>query len=216
MIQQKFINAIMQHASLANSNRFFVTTGIITAYDPENYLVIVQTDSADPDYPAAQTGWIPLCALWVGNQWGLFCPPNLGDVCSVFYLDSDSQVQFAGPRFFGDSARPLSVPSGEMWVVHQSGSYFKMTNDGNLLLNGNVEIDITAPTVNITVSGECNLSANTVNIEADSVNLGQSSGLLELINSNFQTTFNTHKHGGGPVPDVPMPTDNLTVNTMAT
>jgi hypothetical protein len=208
MMNQKFINSIMQHASLAVSNKFFVTTGIITGYNPEQYLVTVQTDAADSDYPASETGWIPLGALWIGNGWGLFCPPNLGDVCSVFYLDGDSQVQFAGPRFFGESTLPLSVPSGEFWVVHQSGSFFKMTNDGKLLLNGNVEIDITTPALNITVTGTANINANTVN-------LGKNTGLHTLINSLFQSTFNAHTHGGGPIPDSPMPSNNITTNTLA-
>lgn len=194
-MSEKFINALRQQASLASANRIFVTTGIITGYDPVNYLVTVQTDVATDDYPASQTGWIPLSALWVGNSWGLFAPPNLGDVCSIFYQDGDSQVPFASLRFFGDNARPLSVPSGEFWLVHQSGTYLKMTNDGKLSLHGNVEIDIDSP----------------------SVKLGDLAGdLQKLINAKFEDTFNTHTHGGGAPPDLPMPADNITEHTEAT
>jgi hypothetical protein len=216
-MSDKFLNAIRQQASLANSNRIFVTTGIITAYDPTNYLVQVQTDAATEDYPACQTGWIPLGSMWIGNSWGMFAPPNLGDVCSVYYQDGDSQVPFASVRFFGNTALPLAVQSGEFWLVHKSGSFFKLTNDGKLTLSGNAEIDITAPIINIT-SPEINVVASThFHVDSPDIQLGDLLGDLQnLINAKFEDTFNNHTHGGGPVPDSPMPSDNITTNVEAT
>jgi hypothetical protein len=35
-------------------------------------------------------------------------------------------------KFFNNSIQPLEVPSGEFWLVHKSGQYFKLLNDGTI------------------------------------------------------------------------------------
>jgi phage baseplate assembly protein gpV len=205
MSTEKFLNVISQYASMANSGRF-VTTGVVSAYDPNNHLVQVQTDAAGDDYGAITTGWIP----WVTPALGVYAPPPIGSICTVHYREGSSQVPYAQGCFYGNNNVPQSVPSGEVWFVNANGSFVKIANDGKVLINGNVEIDLTAPTLNITVTGTCNIKAN-------QVNLGDTSGdLLNLINVNFKDTFNEHTHGGGPPPDEPMPPDNATVNVRAT
>jgi hypothetical protein len=45
--------------------------GIIDAYDPNAYAVKVTLQPDD-----TLTDWLPLKSPWVGNGWGLFCPPS--------------------------------------------------------------------------------------------------------------------------------------------
>ena len=80
--------------------------------------------------------------------------PNMGFVCL---------------RFFNDDYRPLAVPSGELWLVHQSGAYLKLTNDGKVSINAAAEIDIGA--------------------------LG--SALHQLVTDAFMALYNGHTHPAG-------------------
>lgn len=191
----KFINFIKLQSQLANSSRSFSTLGLVTGYDPNNYLVTVELYAATDDSPALQTGWIPLFSPWVGNGWGMFCPPNLGDIIEVHYQEGSSQNPFACMRTYSDVFRPLSVQSGEFWLVHQSGSYLKLTNDGKLLINGFLELDISAPVINITATTTVNISAPSVNIDSPAVALGNlSDALTGLMNNVAINVYNGHTH----------------------
>jgi hypothetical protein len=81
--------------------------GIIDAYDPNAYAVKVRLQPDD-----TLTDWLPLKSPWVGNGWGLFCGPSVGDAIEVDFQEGDGGVGTAGWRFFNDEDRPLQVPSG--------------------------------------------------------------------------------------------------------
>jgi phage baseplate assembly protein gpV len=104
--------------------------GTITSYDPATYRVqvLVQPDDVN-------SGWIPLQALWVGNGWGLFCAPSIGDAVELHFQEGDGAAPSAALRFFNDQNAPLNCPSGEFWLVHKSGSFFKMLNTGAVTFN---------------------------------------------------------------------------------
>jgi uncharacterized protein involved in type VI secretion and phage assembly len=109
----------------------------VSSYDPQNYCAKVRLLPED-----VETGWLPVKSQWVGNGWGLFAPPTPGDMVTVTFLEGDfTQGEITG-RYFNDNARPVNVPSGELWLVHKSGSYFKLTNDGKLLMHDTSEIDV--------------------------------------------------------------------------
>ncbi len=167
MSVQKLINALKAQSSIAaNAGKYQTTVGIVTAYDPVNRLLQVQLFPATDDAPALQTGWIPLTSAWTGNGYGLFLAPNVNDLVVVHYQEGSLLTAFADSFFFNDTRRPLNVPSGEAWLFHQTGSYIKLTNDGKVSINGQAEIDMTTPTMNITVSGTCTVSAATANVTA--------------------------------------------------
>jgi hypothetical protein len=46
------------------------------------------------------------------------------------------------------------VPSGEFWLVHQSGSYLKFTNDGDVLMNAARNMTLSAPNGTLRLSGQ--------------------------------------------------------------
>jgi len=142
---------------------------IVSNYDPQNYAAKVRIQPED-----VLTGWLPVLSSWIGNGWGLFAPPTPGDQVLVIFQEDDQEVGLILPRLFSNKQRPLAVNSGEFWLVHQSGSFLKLTNAGQnnnpppkVLINGAVEIDMTATTINISVIQQGNSQLTpTINLTA--------------------------------------------------
>ncbi|MDR6511450.1 hypothetical protein J2792_002322 [Novosphingobium capsulatum] len=122
--------------------------GIIDAYDPNAYAVKVRLQPDD-----TLTDWLPLKSPWVGNGWGLFCGPSVGDAIEVDFQEGDGGVGTAGWRFFNDEDRPLQVPSGELWLVQQSGASIKLANDGSIAIDTGAGASIVLKGDNITSAG---------------------------------------------------------------
>lgn len=117
---------------LAQSHQIaYMRVGTVASYDPSNYTVKV---TLQPE--GATTGWMPLVSAWVGNGWGMFSPPSIGDQIEVQFHDGDFDAGVACQRFFNDQARPLSVQPGEFWLVHKSGSFIKLLADGSISSKG--------------------------------------------------------------------------------
>lgn len=140
------MNAFKSMAQQATQSRAATRHGIVTSYDPNTYAVKVQLQ---PE--GVLTGWIPLKSAWVGNGWGLFCPPSLGDAVEIDFQEDDGGNGSAGWRFYNAVERPLPCPSGEFWLVHPSGSTLKFMNDGTVALQANKDL-------NIKVNGDLHLA----------------------------------------------------------
>lgn len=138
-MMQHLINSMKATAQQVGQNRASTRHGIITSYDAANYAVKV---TLQPDNVV--TGWMPLKSVWIGNGWGLFTPPTIGDAVEVVYQEDDGGVGSVGLRFFNDVDRPLSCPSGEFWIVHQSGSMLKFHNDGSVEVAAHAGMTYTA------------------------------------------------------------------------
>lgn len=201
----QLMNAMRAQSMLAESGRASVRIGIVSSYDHANYCAKVRLQPEDPDNPeASETGWLPVVSPWVGNGWGMFAPVTPGDVVEVQFQEDHVEVGFVCQRFFNDQTRPLDVPSGEFWLVHKSGSFLKLMNDGKFLVNGQAEIDATAPTINITATGNITAqaggnatvqAAGTATIQAPSIILKNAGAALKkLCTDVFMTLFNGHTH----------------------
>lgn len=118
-------NAIRGVASRAGQGRTGTKLGIVTAYDPARYAIKVKYPPDD-----VESGWIPLGALMVGNGYGILAPPAINDQVKVEFQDGALDAGVAGLTLFNDVEVPPKVPSGEIWVLHKSGAFFKLTNDG--------------------------------------------------------------------------------------
>jgi phage baseplate assembly protein V len=101
--------------------------GTIQSYNPDTYSCTVLLQPS-----GVITGWLPILSPWVGNGWGMFCPPGPGVAVSVIPREGMLDAAFILPGFFNDVERPISVPQGEFWLVHASGASFKLTNDGTV------------------------------------------------------------------------------------
>lgn len=136
---REMLNAMRLQAVQAMGERASPRLGTVQSYDPGNYAVRV---SIQPE--GNLTGWIPLLSPWVGNGWGMFCTPSVGDMVEVQYQEADHDAAMCCMRLFNDQNRPLNVPSGEFWIVHKSGSALKFHNDGSIEVIANTTASYTA------------------------------------------------------------------------
>lgn len=202
----RFLNEIRKQAQMVTAGIAHVKTGLVSGYDATNYSVKVTIQPEGID-----TGWIPLLSPWVGNGWGMFCPPSIGDMLEVQFEQGGAEAAFACMRFYNDSDRPLAAPAGEFWLVHKLGASVKLTNDGKLLINGQAEIDVTAPVLNITISGNATLAVSgnitssatewnhtgPLNVSGDIGSSGTITGSTDVVGGG--KSLKTHIHTGGTI-----------------
>ncbi len=169
--------------------------GLVTDYDPTIYAVRVQMQ------PTGEvTGWMPIGAIWSGNNFGLVVGPNIGDMVRVDYLDGDRQVAMMGAKYFNDTDQPPQVPSGEMWAIHSTGSSIKITNDGKVTITdkaGSVVVMNGDGTGAMTFASGLTVNAN-VQVNGSIVasqNISDLNGAHGSI-SSLRTAYDGHTHSG--------------------
>jgi uncharacterized protein involved in type VI secretion and phage assembly len=118
----------------------------------------IVTGSIDPAHYSARvllqpegtlTGYLPIASQWVGNGWGMFCLPSPGDVVDVIFQQGGGGAGVIVGRQFNAKAQPLPAPVGEFWLVHETGTAFKLTNDGGVLLSAHGDLRIEANNIKI-------------------------------------------------------------------
>ncbi len=220
---QRLLNAMKQQAELAQRGSH-ARLGVVRGYDPNTYRakVMIQPENQ-------VTGWMPVATEWVGNGWGLFAPPAEGDAVLVEFFHGDFESGIITRRFYHNDARPsatvppatqaATVPIGEFWLVHQSGSALQFHNDGSVVLTSNAALtatvggDLTANVTgkaSLTVKSDlnANVTGNAV-IKAATIKLQNSgSALKNLLTSAFSDWAKAHIH---PVTAVGSPTGAPTV-----
>lgn len=138
-------NHVRQLAQQASQEAIGVRIGTVTGYDPASYKAKVALQPT-----GEETSWLPIGSLWVGNEWGLFCPPTVGDLVEVHFPDHDINAGTIACRFFNSVDRPVSVPSGEFLLKHASGTLLQFFNDGQVKLVSASTLTSTAPEWNHT------------------------------------------------------------------
>ena len=78
------------------------------------------------------SGWLPVATCWVGAGWGLACPPAPGDQVVVIWQEGDAEHGIVVARLWSAAAEAPQAPVGEFWLVHQTGSFLKLRNDGSI------------------------------------------------------------------------------------
>jgi len=157
--------------------------GIITAYDPISYTVKVQLQPT-----GEETGWIPLSSPWVGNGWGMAAGPMIGAVAQIEFDSGLTGVGMAAGQFYNDTDRCPGPPSGECWLVHQSGSLLKFMNSGEVLLIAKEKLSYDAPLHHFT-GGDVLIDAN-LNVVKD---ISDKKGIYGTLH-RLRTTYNGHRH----------------------
>jgi phage baseplate assembly protein gpV len=86
------------------------------------------------------SGWLPVLSQWVGSGWGMVCPPNPGDQVLLVPQEGDVEQGIIIGRSFSKNQMPPAAPGGEFWLMHQSGSFLKLCNDGTVRINGDLHV----------------------------------------------------------------------------
>jgi phage baseplate assembly protein gpV len=145
----RLLNVMRMQAQMQAGGSAQTRIGIVDSYDPANYCAKVRIQPED-----TVTGWLPVLSPWVGNGWGFFAPPSVGDLVEIQYQEDDFNAGFVCQRFYNDSARPLPVVPGEFWLVHQSGSCLKFHNDGSIEMIAASNLTASAPNGTLRLSGQ--------------------------------------------------------------
>lgn len=187
---QRQINMMKLQAQMSG-RKANVRLGLVSSLDQANYCAKVRIQPED-----AETGWLPIASEWVGNGWGLFCPPEINDMVVVEFQEGDFEAGIITRRLYNDSDRPLSVAPGEFWLVHQSGSFLKFKNDGSVDVTSNTNLTATVGgNLAANVTGNATITAAAAVIQAATIKLQNAgSALKKLVNEAFITLFNAHTH----------------------
>ena len=141
-------NAMMAAAQQVGAGVKRTQMGTVSAYNPATYSVKVLLQPS-----AIESGWLPIQTAWVGNGWGLQAGPTLGDLVTVQFQEGDQDAGVVMGSVYNTQDRPQSVPSGEAWMQHKSGSFLKFHNDGSVEIN-------TAGNLKATVGGNATIAVS--------------------------------------------------------
>ncbi|MGJ7529861.1 phage baseplate assembly protein V [Variovorax sp. GB1P17] len=148
------LNSMAVAAQRAGDDVQKTRMGIVDAYDPNTFSVKVKLQPS-----GVLSGWIPIASCYVGNGWGLFAAPTVGDSVRIDAQEGDIDAGTMGASFFNDVDRPLPVPSGEFWLQHKTGSFLKFLNNGDVSVH--TARDLIADVgrnVQATVAGDANIA----------------------------------------------------------
>jgi hypothetical protein len=107
--------------------------GLVSSYDPKQYAVKVQLQ---PE--GTLTGWIPLTATAIGNQFGIYAAPNIKDQVEVSWQEGDQMTPRVTTRHFSQKAdQPYQeVQAGEYHIIHGTGAVMRFLQDGTVQIGG--------------------------------------------------------------------------------
>jgi phage baseplate assembly protein gpV len=131
----RFVNALKSEAGRLDQIQAQPRFGLVTSVDPVNATVRVMLQ---PE--SVLSGWLPLLSPWVGAGWGMSCPPAPGDQVFVLAQEGDAEHGVVVGRAFSNIASAPQAPAGELWLVHRSGSFLKLRNDGTVQISGDLHV----------------------------------------------------------------------------
>jgi hypothetical protein len=172
----KFLNHLKAQASQLDQSWAQPRLAVVTSVDPATFTarVTIQPESV-------LSGWLPIASPWVGAGWGMACLPSPGDQVLLLWQEGDSEHGIIVCRLWSNAAAPPQAPVGELWLVHRTGSFLKLHNDGS--------IESAAPSWKH--SGDLHVSGNVFDFH----------GALDQLRGHY----NEHVHPPASAP--PSPTD---------
>jgi hypothetical protein len=129
------VNTLKAHASGLDNAAGQVKFGTVTSVD---FRTATARVNIQPD--GVLSGWLPVLSQWVGNGWGMVCPPNPGDQVLLVPQQGDIEQGIIIGRAFSGSQMPPQCPADEFWLVHKTGSFLKLCNDGTIRMNGDLHV----------------------------------------------------------------------------
>lgn len=201
-MMQNLLNSMRFQAGIGQNLIAQVRIGIINSYNPENGTIKATVQPVESEESGeGQTGWIPLATGFIGQVGA----PVPGEQVIIIFQEGSLNNGLAIGRIYSSEDVPPPVPSGEWWLTHPSGSFIKVKNNGDIEIKAASKIIVTSESdTEINVTGDINVTATGIaKVSAPSIELENGGSALELVNSLFETKFNSHTHGSTPPPDSP-------------
>ncbi|MCW8307737.1 phage baseplate assembly protein V [Acidiphilium sp. PA] len=124
-----FWNAVKARAAALDGMSGQARFGIVASFDASAYAARVMLQPEN-----ALSGWLPVLSSWIGAGWGMAAPLSPGDQVMVLGQEGDAEQAVVIGRVWSDTEPPPGAPVGEFWLVHQTGSFIKLKNDGTIAL----------------------------------------------------------------------------------
>ncbi len=128
-------NVIKSHALHLDQTTGQAKFGTVTSVNTANATARV---TIQPE--GVLSGWLPIMSQWIGNGWGMVCPPAPGDQVLLVPQEGDIEQGVIVGGVFSVKQVPPSAPIGEFWLIHQSGSSLKLCNDGTIRIAGDLHV----------------------------------------------------------------------------
>ncbi|WP_284944568.1 phage baseplate assembly protein V [Acidisoma cladoniae] len=173
-MMEGWLNAMRAQAAVMAGAIGQVRCGIVQNVDPSTYCAKVSLQPED-----VLTGWLPIASAWVGAGWGLVTPPTPGQQVLVLAQEGHAEHGLIIGGLFSIAAKPPQAPTGELWMVHATGSFLKLQNDGSIAGHATVW----------TLTGDIHLTGNLV-ASGDISDKGGAHGTLD----HFRTIYDVHVH----------------------
>jgi uncharacterized protein involved in type VI secretion and phage assembly len=132
---ERFLNIIKQHAGAMDQGGGQPRFGTVTSVNPAAATARVKLQ---PE--GVLSGWLPVLSPWVGAGWGMCCPPTPGDQVLVLAQEGDAEHGIIIGLAFSSTQTPPAAPVGELWLVHKSGSFIKLLNDGTIQMHDDLHV----------------------------------------------------------------------------
>jgi hypothetical protein len=132
---QRFLNALKAQAGALDAARGQPRFATVVSVDPARHAARV---ALQPE--GVISGWFPVLSPWVGAGWGMAVPPEPGQQVLVLPQDGEGEHGVVVGGAWSDASASPGAPVGEIWLVHQSGSFVKLQNDGTVRVNGDLYV----------------------------------------------------------------------------
>jgi hypothetical protein len=131
----RLANVLKSHAASLDRSAGEIKFGTVTSVNSNNATarVLIQPEGV-------LSGWLPVLTQWVGSGWGLACPPSPGEQVLIAPQEGDIEQGIIVGRVFSTKHMPPAAPAGEFWLVHASGSFLKLCNDGTIQIKGDLHV----------------------------------------------------------------------------
>ena len=133
---ERILNIIKQHAGALDQGGSQPRFATVTSVNPAAATAKV---TLQPE--GVLTGWLPVLAPWIGAGWDMYCPPSPGDQVLVLAQEGDAEHGIIIGRAYSNEHAPPATPTGELWLVHKSGGFIKLQNDGTIQMHGDLHVD---------------------------------------------------------------------------
>jgi phage baseplate assembly protein gpV len=131
----RLLNLLKAQASALDQSIAQPRFATVTSVDPATATARVQLQ---PE--GVLSGWLPVLSPWIGAGWGMACPPSPGDQVLVLAQEGDAEHGIIAGRAFSAVQTVPPAAVGELWLVHQSGSFIKLLNDGTIQMRGDLHV----------------------------------------------------------------------------
>lgn len=133
---ERILNLIKQQAGALDQGGGQPRLGTVTSVNPAMATARV---TLQPE--GVLTGWLPILSVWTGSGWGMCCPPSPGDQVLVVAQEGDAEHGVIVGCAYSNTHKSPNAPVGELWLVHKTGSFIKLQNDGTIRMQGDLHVE---------------------------------------------------------------------------